>query len=378
MNKSVLFDARLLLDKPTGVGQYISSLVPEMVRQAPDVHFHLLRRARPFPGYDVDTWNAPNLTHHISALRHMSLQQHIAVPQLARALNVSLLHYPHFDAPVFFGNIPVVATIHDAKYLVEPEFFTRLGRVKRGYMRFCFAQTLRWADAVAVDSHATAGDLARLFGTEGGKRLVIPLAADPAFRPASSAAIAAVCSRYGVARPFVLSVGELRPHKNTVGLLHAYAQSLSRLTHDLVFVGQAYQDYREPWEVATHLGLLDKVHFLTNVNLADLIGLYSGASLFVLVSFYEGFGLPILEAMACETPVLASCTTSSGEITGDGGMQVDPTDIAAVTAQIDAILKDPGLQQTLIERGRRRAADFSWQRTARATLALYEHVWQSQ
>lgn len=209
-------------------------------------------------------------------------------------------------------------------------------------------------------------------------RQVIPLAVDPAFRPSSAESIAAARSRYHIDRPFVLSVGELRPHKNSVGLLHAYAQSQSRMTHDLVFIGQAYQDYREPWTVATRLGLDDRVHFLTNVNFTDLIALYSAASLFVLVSFYEGFGLPVLEAMACETPVLASGTTSTGEIMGDGGLQVDPTDTAAISAQIDTILADAVLQRTLIDRGRRRAAEFSWQRTASETLALYEQVWRAQ
>lgn len=377
-NQSILFDARLVLDKPTGIGQYIVSLLPELIQQAPETHFHLLRRTDPWPGYGLENWTAPNLTQHTSAIRHMSLRQNLAVPRLAKSLDATLIHYPHFDAPIWFGNVPVVATIHDAKYLIQPDFFRRLSYAKRQYMRLCYSQTLNRATAVAVDSQSTADDLQRLYGTLGANTSVIHLAADPRFQPSSSTTMAEVCRRYSLSRPFILSVGELRPHKNAVGLIHAYAQSQSRETHDLVFVGQTHQEYREPWVVAADLNLQERVLFLTDVGFRDLVALYGAAALFVLVSLYEGFGLPVLEAMACDTPVIASRTTATGEITGDGGIQVDPTDTEAIVAQIDAVLNDATLYSTWVERGRQRQAEFTWQRTAQKTLGLYRRIIQQQ
>src|SRR4051812_25533784 len=100
MPKSILFDARLVLSKPTGIGQYIVALLAELIRLAPETHFHLVRRAEPWAGYGLAEWRAPNLSQHISQLPHMALQQHLTIPRLAQQLKTQLIHYPHFDAPV--------------------------------------------------------------------------------------------------------------------------------------------------------------------------------------------------------------------------------------------------------------------------------------
>ncbi|MCX6043979.1 MAG: glycosyltransferase family 1 protein [Chloroflexi bacterium] len=374
MQESILFDARLVLGKPTGIGQYIVALLAELIRLAPETHFHLLRRADPWPGYGLAEWCAPNLSQHLSQLPHMALQQHVVIPRLAQQLNVQLIHYPHFDAPVFWGRLPVVTTIHDAKYLVHPEFFTNLSQVKRQYMRFSFAQSLKRSAGVIVVSHNTAKDLARLFKTPLSRLSVIYEAADARFQPATALAVESLREQYHLSRPFLLTVGEYRPHKNHVGLIQAYANSQSRQTHDLVIIGQAYQDYTEPQLLVQQLGLTDQVHFLSGVPFADLITFYTAAELFVLVSFYEGFGLPILEAMACGAPVLCSATTAAGEITGEGGLTVDPHDSGAITQQIDALLQNPALRQQWIVKGAAWRQHYTWEQAAQQTLALYQKV----
>jgi len=181
---SLLFDARLVLAKPTGIGQYIGSLLPQLVQLAPDWQIHLLHRADCWPDYQIDRLQAPNVIHHISQLPPMSPRQQTELPQLARRLGVDLLHYPHFDAPVWWQPVPVVATIHDAKYLVRPTFFTNLSTLKRLYMRVCFQATLQRAAAVITDSYNTAQDLKRLFQPSTRRLSVVHLAADAQFRPA--------------------------------------------------------------------------------------------------------------------------------------------------------------------------------------------------
>lgn len=371
---SILFDARLVLAKPTGIGQYIGSLLPELIRQAPEWRFHLLRRADPWPDYGLAQLDAPNLTHHVSGLPHMALRQHVELPRLARRLGIALLHYPHFDAPVLWQPAPVVVTLHDAKYLIHPEFFPRMSFAKRVYMRFCFAQSLRRAAAVIVDSASTAADLTRLFAAPAERmRLVYP-AANPRFQRATAATVSSLRQRYSLVRPFILSVGEWRPHKNHTGLIRAYAASQSRHTHDLVIIGQAYEEYSEPEAVARQLSVDAAVRFLSDVADADLVTFYTAADLFALVSLYEGFGLPIVEAMACGTPVITAATTAAGEVAGEGGVRVDPHDTVAIAAAIDRVLQDHAFRQELVRRGEARWQAFSWQRTAEQTLDVYRCV----
>lgn len=319
-------------------------------------------------------WSAPNLTQHVSHERHMSLRQHVMLPRLAQKLGVNVLHYPHFDAPVLWGRVPVVATLHDAKYLVRPDFFTNLSGLKRFYMRFSFQQTLRRATAVIAISHAAAADFARLFNVPIERMQIIYEAADRQFRPVSAEAVRAFRDKTEVQRPFILTVGERRPHKNHAGLIRAYARSQSRRSHDLVIVGQAYQDYAEPEKLTKQLGLDAQIHFFDNLTFADLIAAYTAADLFVLASFYEGFGLPILEAMQCDTPVIAANTTASGEILGEGGLAVNPADEAEIAAAIDQVLQRPAKRQELLTRGRRWRDRFSWEQAAVQTLQVYEQV----
>jgi glycosyltransferase involved in cell wall biosynthesis len=371
---ALLFDARLVLPKPTGIGQYIVSLLPELWRQAPDWQIHLLRGPNSWPGYDIKQWQSPNLIHHISHERHMSLRQQWTLPRLAQKLGVDLIHYPHFDAPVLYQPIPVVTTLYDAKYLIRPDFFTALSQLKRLYMRFCFAQTLRRAAGVIAISEATAQDMRHLFGKPGARLSVIHLAANAQFQPASSEAVAFFRENYRLRRPFILTVGERRPHKNHLGLLKAYAQSQSQHTHDLVIIGQPYQDYTAPKEFVQANGLMERVHFLSNVTLQELVAAYTAADLFALVSFYEGFGLPVLEAMACGTAVIAANTTATGEILGQGGVAVNPVDTDAIQAAIDSLITDAKLRQTWVAKGFEWQKQFSWRRAAAETLALYRSI----
>lgn len=371
---SVLFDARLLRQSPTGIGQYIAALVPEILRAAPDVHLHLLRPPQVFEGYGVDGWNAPNLTQHIRDWAPMSIAQHWLIPRLARRLGVDLVHYPHFDAPVWLPSPPIVATVHDAKYLAHPELFPRLGNAKHAYMRLAFGMTLRRAAGVIAVSRATAVDLDRLFELPQERLKVIYEAADPSFAPAPAGEVEAFRQRYRLARPYLLSVGELRPHKNHAALVGAYARSNAPATHDLVIVGRRHGAADQLSEAIAETDNAERVHVLTDVDGAGLRAAYTGADLFVLVSLYEGFGLPLLEAMACGLPVIASDTTATGEIVGEAGLTVSPTDQEAISAAIDACLHDPALRSELQARGRTRLADFSWRKAAEETVAVYRQI----
>jgi alpha-1,3-rhamnosyl/mannosyltransferase len=374
MTRSILFDARLVIGKPTGIGRYVTSLLPELLRQSTgELHLHLLRGSRPWPGFGMAEWTAPNLTHHVSDAKVMSLTQHFWLPRLARRLGADLIHYPHFDAPVLVGRTPVVATIHDARDLARQDFFIGMSRLKRAYMHWFIARSLRRATVITV-SHAMARDLGARFGVDPQRIPVTQEAADPAFAAAAPEQVRAFRKKLGLERPFVLCVGERRPHKNQAMLVRAFAQCRSRATHDLVIIGKVYAGFRLPEETAQQLGIADRVRVLDPVDAQDLVAAYTGADLFVLISLYEGFGLPVLEAMACGTPVIASSTTATGEVTGEGGVRVDPENPGAVAAAIDRMLLDEQERARWIARGRQWARRFTWERTASETLAIYRRI----
>jgi glycosyltransferase involved in cell wall biosynthesis len=371
---SILFDGRLILDKPTGIGQYLVSLLPELVESNRDWEFQLLCRPDPWPGYQLEDLISPNLKRHISSLKHMSLRQHYTIPTLARDLQADLIHYPHMDAPVIFGSIPVVATIHDAKNLGPRDEFQDVSAVKRAYLRFACKQTLSRATAVIADSYNTVGDLKSLFPEITRKIHVVHLAANSALKKQSLNNQEATFKRYGITRPFILSVGEFRPHKNHVGLIKAYHGAECSQTHNLLLVGQLHKDYDAPQKIISELGLEDQVRILTDVSADDLPSLYSGADLFVLVSYYEGFGLPVLEAMACGCPVIASNTTALKEVAGGGAYLIDPDNQSEITHAIDEIISNEDRRKQLVHDGEAWSSQFSWKKTADKTLAVYESV----
>jgi len=203
--------------------------------------------------------------------------------------------------------------------------------------------------------------------------VVTPLAADPGFRPQPPEAIAAVSRKYALPERYVLYFGSNKAHKNLVRLVQAFGQAQWQ-SAALVIAGQWDSRYPEAKQLATQAGWQDRVRFIGPVAEADLPALYAGATLFVFPSEYEGFGLPPLEAMACGTPVACSNTSSLPEVVGEAAALFNPRDVAGIQAALEQCLGSAEELARLRERGLERAREFSWERVARQTLAVYERV----
>jgi glycosyltransferase involved in cell wall biosynthesis len=204
---------------------------------------------------------------------------------------------------------------------------------------------------------------------------VVPLAPAPQFRlMADREEVGRGLERFGLrGTPYILSVGTLEPRKNHVALLEAFARLRRRrpdLPHKLVLAGGRGWLYDGILMAIGRLGLEDQVVLPGHAEPLEV--LYNGAEVLVYPSLYEGFGLPPLEAMACGTPVIVSDSSSLPEVVGDAGLLVDPRDVDGLGDALEAVLSDAGLRRRLREAGLRRAAQFSWERTARETLAVYE------
>ncbi len=370
----IILDSRLLLPQMTGLGRYLLGLGRGFGQLDDDFQVEMwLQRGLP-PGHPVWGLERGPVQFRRVDLPHMSLQAQWRLPLALLRAQRDLLHYPHFDLP-FLAPGPLAATLHDLKYITRPDFFPRLGRARRLVMLAMMRSTVRKARRVIVVSDSTRRDAIRWLGARPEKlRVIYEGVEEPYFQPAPPEQTAAVRRRYGLeGEPFILFLGERRPHKNIPGLLRAFAH-LRRMTsrpYTLAVAGKPYADYREPERLAEQLGLNAAVRFIDRLPDADLPALYQSASAFALLSRYEGFGLPILEAMAGGAPVLASDVTSLPEVVGSAGLCVSPDDPQIAAEALLTLLEDEAQRQTCIAAGKARARQFTWQRCARQTLEVY-------
>jgi len=264
-----------------------------------------------------------------------------------------------------------VVTVHDLGYLYFPRTHRVLDRL---YLDLSTRHNARAAAHIIADSQATKRDLMERYGVDPAKIAVVYPGCDvAAFHPLDAGAVESVKARYGIAGDYILFVGTIQPRKNLVRLIEAY-RKLEAGSWKLVIAGKKGWLYEAVFRRVRELGLEGQVVFTGYVAEEDLPALFSGARLFVFPSLYEGFGLPVLEAMACGTPVVCSNASSLPEVAGDAALLFDPLDVEGMAAAMDRVLRDEALRAELIERGLKRARRFSWEKCARETLAVLGKV----
>ena len=267
--------------------------------------------------------------------------------------------------------VPTVLTVHDLIFYLFPEHHKPLNY---WYLNLALPLYCHRATAIIAVSEASKRDLVRCWGLDPARITVVHEAADPRFRPASPAAIAAVRRRYGLPPRFLVTVGVIEPRKNLSRLLDALA--ILRRDEDvhLVIVGG------KGWLTMGFFRKLESFAHRQAVTLTgyvpdeDLPAVYGAATVCVQPSLYEGFGLPLLEAMACGVPVVCSRASSFPEVGGDAARYFDPTDVEGMAEAIRAVWRDEALRAEMRAQGLVQAARFSWARAARETIAVYERV----
>jgi alpha-1,3-rhamnosyl/mannosyltransferase len=233
---------------------------------------------------------------------------------------------------------------------------------------------LRTASRIVADSEATARDLERRLGMPRERISVVWAAADPAFKPASGDEVASLRSKCHLPDNFALYMGSNKPHKNLRLLVQALAVTPADQRFELVIAGQWDQRVGEPKMLAVTHGVDQHITWLGPVAQSVLPALYSAASVFVFPSEYEGFGLPVLEAMACGTPVICSNASSLPEVAGDAALMLPPGEHEAWSAAIRAVLNNTAMRIQMTSAGLRRAQSFSWAAAARQMLEIYAAV----
>ena len=362
-------DGRYIQDHFPGIGRYVYHLIGALAEQAPGpiVVFHspMLPNTR----FDI---SALGRYPHVELVRldvpTFSLWEQVRVPLAVRAQRLDVFHTPFYIKPLLLP-CPTVTTLYDLTPARFPEYLPS----RRA--EFVYELTTRWAiktsTCILTPSESTKRDLVELCGAPEQRISVAYWGVDAHFTPQT--AVEAVRRRYEVPQAFILYVGINKPHKNLARLVAAFAQLAVQIPDvALVLAGRPDPRYDDAQRAVSALGIAGRVRFIGDVAEADLPALYSSAACFAFPSLYEGFGLPVLEAMACGTPVVCSNAGSLPEVVGDAALQVPPQDVHALAAALSAVLQDGRLWTHLHRAGLVRAQAFTWERTARETLKVYE------
>ena len=269
-----------------------------------------------------------------------------------------LFYSPGYNAPPT-SPVPFVFTVFDLIHLRVPEMRRKRMHL---YYRFHVRPAVRRARAVLTGSEYSRAEIVEWSGVDRDRVVVIGSAAASQFTPESDA--------YRPGYPYLLNVGNHKPHKNLARLVQAFARVRERSGLRLVLTGPPEP---ELIALARREGVRDRLVFLGQVPDVELPGVYRGAVALVSPSLYEGFGLPPLEAMACGTPVVSSTATSLAEVVGDAALVIDPLNVESIAHGIDRVVDDEGLRADLRARGFSRARQFSWERTAQTTWRALLH-----
>jgi glycosyltransferase involved in cell wall biosynthesis len=290
-------------------------------------------------------------------------------PRVLRRIGADLVHGPVFISPLL-APCPAVVTIHDLSFIRFPEMFHPINRLYLTMLTRLSAKRAR--RLIAVSAH-TAAESTELLGVPPERIDVVHHGIDPAFRPLPADGVESFRRRKELPEHFVLAVGTLEPRKNHTRLVEAFARIRDSQVK-LVLVGGKGWLYDQLFARVEALGLSGRVIFAGYVTNDELPLWYNAATVLAYPSVYEGFGLPVLEAQACGTPVLTSNVSSLPEAAGDAALMIDPYDVEAIVAGLSRLLTDEPLQHELRERGLARARGFSWPRTAQETARVYQRA----
>jgi glycosyltransferase involved in cell wall biosynthesis len=353
----IAFDGTVLHGRKSGVGYYCEELLRALLAADHEDEFYVFSHQPVRPEFPSANGNLrfTNSVH----LPIRAVYLHAFLPKILDKIQPDIRHYTNFLAPVSEDK-PYVVTVHDMGLEVLRDAHPL---AKRLYTRRLIPRTARKARLIITNSEYSKWEIVRYLGLPEDRIRVTPLAASEAFKPVP----------VQPENPYFLYVGNLEPRKNLERLIDAFAQMPVK-DYQLVIAGNRWYQGDAAEAKARSLGLNGRVKFLGYVPRADLPALFSGATAFVYPSLLEGFGLPILESMACGTPVITSNNSSMKEIAQDAAVLIDPTDVREMTEALVRMSEDQRLREDLSRRGLNRAAEFSWARTAELTLNAYREV----
>jgi len=369
---SIGWDTLVLKKNLSGVGNYIEKILFEINRKNIKSNILLFGSDNDFDysnnylGEKVIFAN--NIFSKSKLLR--VLWEQFALPIKAKKNKIDILHCPAHVISLFFPG-KIVLTIHDLSFKLFPKTFKISNRI---YLNFIVPLSVKYADKIITVSKNTKEDLIREYNVNEDKIRVIYNGVDNKYTIINNRnKVENIKIKYELPEKFVLYLGTLEPRKNLKNLIKAYSKIKEKKTKLVIAGGKGWL-YEDIFSLVNDKKMEDKVIFTGYVDEKDIVALYNAATLFVYPSLYEGFGLPPLEAMACGTPVITSNVSSLPEVVGDAAITVDPYNINGLAEEINKVLGNEVLQKAMIKKGIERAKEFTWEKTARETIRVYEEV----
>ena len=369
------FDATAAVSQGGGIGRYTRELLRALALADSENTYQLFyaSRTRPHPLPPLPPrFHVTRLPFHDIWLARLWQRARAPLPADWITGPIDLFHSPDFTLPPVGRGTRTLLTVHDLSFVRDP---ASAAPGLRGYLDVVVPRSVARADHILADSAATRADLVELYRTPPDKISVLYCGIHESFQPVTeAAALDGVRRKYGLgAGPFILAVSTIQPRKNYVRLIQAFSRLKLRDVRLVIAGGKGWL-FEEIFAEVERLGLQERVAFPGFVADEDLPALYSAASVLAYPSLYEGFGLPMLEAMACGTPVVASTAACLPEVAGDAAWLVPPTEVEALAAALEEALTDEAARADMIRRGRARAAQFNWASSAQQLLELYRKL----
>ncbi|HBY02542.1 MAG TPA: glycosyltransferase family 1 protein [Rikenellaceae bacterium] len=363
MTLRVLFDAHVIGTRETGNETYIINLL-QALSNLPNVKCGAII----LPGNALPS-SLSNVEPIVLKTKNDWTRLIFALPDLYRSWNADVLHV-NYVGP-FMSKVPFVTSLHDVSYKRFPSFFSPRDRLLFSILSPLSLQSTK---AIITISHHAKQEIAHFYPSFKNKTFVTHLAANSIFRKINKKREEnPVLMKFAIPDSYILVVGNLQPRKNVLRIIRAFAAIQNQITETkLVIVGQAKWQSSEIEEEVRKQRIENRVIFTGYITEEELVWLYNDATVFVYPSLYEGFGLPILEAMACGTPVITSNTSSMPEVAGDSALLVNPYNEEEITDAIIRIVKNINFAKLMSEKGLQRSRMFSWAKTAEETLKVYE------
>lgn len=359
-------DARKLTD--FGIGTYIQNLLPALARVDDRNEYVIFAR----PEHAERVAELPeNFRFVPEKARGYTARELVVMPWQMLRHRLDLFHATHYVLP-YLAPCKTVVSIHDIIHVLYPEFLPN--RLALLYASTMMRHSLSSGDRIIASSQNTKTDLLETFDVEGEKIKVVYLGVPARFRrKVEESEAAEVLARHGLTQPYVLFVGNPKPHKNLSNVVRSFARALSLgdFEADLVCVGDHGGEAFRVRQQAESLGIGDRYKAVGRVPSDDLPALYQRAAIFLYPTLYEGFGFPVVEAMASGVPVVTSNKSALKEVAEGYADLVNPLDVEEMAAAVALCMTDPEHRQALARLGLRRAEDFRWRRTAEKTLEIY-------
>lgn len=369
----ILIDCSQIPLNKSGVGNYAVNLVREIARRDRNNTYFLLLQSDETSFDDIQNINVHPIRVNSRIFRKLPFRfclEQVFLPYLIVSRRVHVVHSLHYSFPLARFGTKLAVTLADMTFFLMPMNHTFL---KRHYFRTFILLAACLADRIIVVSNSTRRDFLKRFPGAGQKVATIPLGKpDSTIGCEGHSVFAGQPTPFDLDQEYILFIGTLEPRKNVKSLISAYHRlNQTRPLGPLVVVGAKGWGYDETFQLVSRLGIGEKVIFTGFIDDREKFALLQNATVFVYPSFYEGFGIPVLEALSLGVPTIASNVSSMPEVAGDAALLVDPRNVEELANALKTLLENPSLRRAMSVKGIEQANQFTWERTALATIGAY-------